>query len=70
MQGTIKMFNGDKGFGFIKSNDAAFDLFFHISDIKDSKIQCKKGELVNFEAVESKKSSGKFDAKNITLAAE
>ena len=55
MQGQIKQFNPEKKYGFISSNDFDHDLFFHISEIKDSKIQCKRGELVNFEAESSKK---------------
>ncbi len=36
MQGTVKFYNADKGFGFIVPEDGSDDLFFHIT-------QCEEG---------------------------
>ncbi len=50
--GTVKFFNGEKGFGFI-TQDGGGDLFFHISEVKGQ--QPKDGDKVDFEVGQGKK---------------
>ncbi|MDY4788051.1 MAG: cold shock domain-containing protein [Bacilli bacterium] len=53
MKGTVKMFNKEKGFGFIKAEDGT-DVFFHYSAIKvDGFKTAEVGEAVEFDKEES-----------------
>ena len=50
MNGKIKMYYPEKGYGFIKSEDGTGDVFFHHSDIKDNTYRVpKKGDRVCFD---------------------
>ena len=53
MKGTVKMFNKEKGYGFIHGEDNK-DYFFHYSSlIMDSYKTAEQGEHVEFEVQES-----------------
>ncbi|MBT4760856.1 MAG: cold-shock protein [Bdellovibrionaceae bacterium] len=51
-KGTVKFFNGGKGFGFI-TQDEGDDLFFHISEIQGP--EPKDGDKVEYEVGEGRK---------------
>ena len=54
-QGTVKWFNGDKGFGFISQEDGD-DLFVHYSEIQsDGFRSLNEGDNVEFEITQGKK---------------
>ena len=63
--GKIKMFNEDKGFGFIKPDDGGVDVFFHVSALRDGD-EISQGKAVNFEMGVDKK-SGKPQAVSVDL---
>lgn len=55
-QGTVKWFNGDKGYGFIAPNDGSADLFVHFSEIQGSGFRnLEEGQQVEFEVGEGAK---------------
>lgn len=53
MKGTVKMFNKEKGFGFITGEDGQ-DYFFHFSALQvDGYKEAAKGEAVQFDVEQS-----------------
>ena len=65
MNGTVKWFNGDKGFGFITAEDGT-DVFVHYSQInKDGYKTLEEGESVTFELAQGQKGP---QAENVTGA--
>lgn len=66
--GTVKWFNGQKGFGFIQPNDGGNDVFVHISAVERAGLAgLAEGQQVNFE-VKTDKMRGKVSAENLSLA--
>ncbi len=52
MQGKVKWFNAEKGFGFIESNDGG-DVFVHFSAIQtDGFKTLEEGQNVEFDVIE------------------
>ncbi|MEO8394945.1 MAG: cold shock domain-containing protein [Chloroflexota bacterium] len=55
VQGTVKWFNGEKGYGFI-TPESGPDLFVHYSEIQSSGFRTlDEGAKVEFEITEGKK---------------
>ncbi len=52
MQGTVKFFNEDKGFGFIRPSDSSEDIFVHSSGLID---RIRENDTVEFEEERGKK---------------
>ena len=64
MNGTVKWFNAEKGFGFI-TTDEGNDVFAHFSQIqKDGFKSLEEGQKVEFNVVEGQKG---LQAENIRV---
>jgi CspA family cold shock protein len=54
--GTVKWFNGDKGFGFITQDDGGADVFAHFSAIATSGFRTlEENQRVEFEVAQGAK---------------
>ena len=55
-QGTVKLFNAEKGYGFIAPEDGSADLFVHYSSIEGSGFKSlEENQRVEFEVGEGQK---------------
>lgn len=63
-QGTVKWFNGDKGFGFIAPDDKGDDVFVHFSAIQGSGFRTlEEQQRVEFDVEQGAKG---LQATNVT----
>ena len=64
INGTVKWFNDDKGFGFITRDDGEKDVFCHHSAIQGEGFKSlAEGQKVDFEVVDGQKGPA---AENVT----
>ena len=61
--GTVKWFNGQKGYGFIQPDDGGKDVFVHISAVERAGLSYLK---VSFEITADRK-TGKTSADNLQV---
>ncbi|MDH4385004.1 MAG: cold-shock protein [Caulobacter sp.] len=60
--GTVKWFNGTKGFGFIQPDEGGADVFVHISAVEKAGLRSlNEGQKINYE-LERDSRSGKMSA--------
>ena len=64
--GTVKFFNAERGYGFIKTDDGGPDMFVHISGVAPGTPSLAEGMRVTFE-VETDRKSGKTKAADVRL---
>ena len=65
MQGTVKWFNSQKGYGFIQSADGGKDVFVHISAVERAGMNgLNEGQKVSFDLITDRK-NGKTSAGNL-----
>ena len=66
LNGTVKWFNGAKGYGFIKREDKEKDIFVHFSAVKNSGLKyLKEGEQLTFEVEYSDKGPSAINLQKI-----
>jgi len=63
--GTVKWFNGQKGFGFIQPDEGGKDVFVHISAVERAGMSnLNEGQKVSYEVIADRK-TGKSAADNL-----
>ena len=65
VNGTVKWFNTNKGYGFIEPDDAGKDVFIHISAVEKSGLKTLlENQKITFEINQDK---GRSSAANIKI---
>jgi cold shock protein len=65
--GTVKWFNGQKGYGFIQPDDGSKDVFVHISAVERSTLgTLNEGQKVSYDLERGQQ--GKTSAVNLKSA--
>jgi cold shock protein len=65
--GTVKWFNGQKGFGFIQPDDGGKDVFVHISAVERAGLSSlNEGQKLKFEVVADRR-TGKSSADRLSV---
>ena len=66
--GTVKFYNGQKGYGFIAPDDGSNDVFVHASALERAGMHSlNEGQKVSFDTQEDRR-SGKIAVANIAAA--
>ncbi len=66
LNGTVKWFNEEKGYGFIQQNNGGADLFVHFRQVNRAgpgRVSLSEGQAVTFEVGEGQKGP---QAENVT----
>ncbi len=66
VNGTVKWFNSEKGFGFIEQGDGGKDVFVHFRQINNTtggRVSLDEGQKVTFEVGQGEKGP---QAENVT----
>jgi CspA family cold shock protein len=60
ISGTVKFFNGAKGFGFITPDDGSKDVFVHATAVESAGLRSlNEGDKVSFTLEDDRKGRGK-----------
>jgi cold shock protein len=65
--GTVKFFNADRGFGFIRPDAGGDDIFVHIKNCAAGIDQLRDGQRVRFDEQASQKVAGRIEAIAVAL---
>jgi len=59
MTGTVKFFNGERGYGFITPNDGGRDVFVHITAVERAGLKSLiEGQRISYDVEPDKKGKG------------
>ena len=67
MNGKVKWFNGQKGYGFIEREDKEKDVFIHVSAVRDAGMKgLEDGQALTFDIEEGPKGPNAVNLQKLT----
>jgi len=67
MNGKVKWFNGQKGYGFIEREDKEKDVFIHVSALRDAGMKgLEDGQALTFDIEEGPKGPNAVNLQKLT----
>ena len=67
-QGSVKFFNAEKGYGFIKPDDGSRDIFVHITAVERAGMTTlSEGQRISYDVEPDKKGKGPKAVDLVTL---
>jgi len=59
MAGTVKFFNAERGYGFVKPDDGGRDVFVHVTAVEQAGLKSlSEGQRLSFDVEPDKKGKG------------
>lgn len=59
MSGTVKFFNSERGYGFIKPDDGGRDVFVHVTAVERAGLKTlTEGQRISFDVEPDRKGKG------------
>ena len=59
MTGTVKFYNGERGYGFIKPHDGGRDIFVHVTAVERAGLRSlMEGQPISFDVEPDRKGKG------------
>lgn len=66
--GTVKFYNGQRGYGFIQPDDGGTDVFVHVTSLERAGLRgLSEGQKVSYDTREDRR-TGKIAVDNIQIA--
>src|SRR5437899_5911939 len=69
MTGTVKFFNGERGYGFIKPDDGGRDVFVHITAVERAGLKdLTEGQRISFEVEPDDRKSTRLNSSHLGIS--
>jgi CspA family cold shock protein len=65
--GTVKLWNEERGFGFVTPDDGQPDVFVHVSCLPFGVMRLESGQKITFDREASERKPGSWQARSVQV---